>query len=605
MNKKMKTTFISVLMLCITWFDATATDLKVRCQDPGPWRIVTEKAGAAEIEEFVIRLTSSTTAVPPRFDISFDVPQLDAHHKWTTQMEKVTMPPNWGGAMTSRLCQSLPLVSFVNDADQNRILVVVSEAKRTVRIDAGLREEDCCIVFALSFFTEPEVPISDYEVRIRIDRREVFFGDAIREGSAWIERTAGLRPAEPPAAAFDPLYSSWYSFHQDVTDTAIEAECAEAAKLGMKVLIVDDGWQTDDNNRGYAYTGDWELSKRRFPDMAEHVRRVHALGMKYMVWYGVPMMGFKAKNYGRFKGKFLWEEHGSWSDYACLDPRFPEVRDYICSFYERAMREWGLDGLKLDFIDSFGFRGEDPAVREDYAGRDLKSLPEAVDRLLAEIFARIRMIRPEALVEFRQGYIGPAVRHYGNMMRAGDCPGDLLANRCRTANLRLTSGKSAVHSDMLEWNAAETPENAARFVLASIFSTIQYSVMLRTLPASHKRMIRHWLEFSQRHRSALLKGEFRPHHFEAMYPWIEAEDVVEKIVAVYTAGIVAELGTVDKPIFVLNATGAGEILVRVASVAECEVFDTFGCRHGVARLSVGINAVHIPVSGYLQLFAAK
>ena len=59
----------------------------------------------------------------------------------------------------------------------------------------------------------------------------------------------------------------------------------------MKGVIIDDGWQTDDNRRGYAFCGDWEISERRFPDMRAHVERVHRLGMKYLVWFSVPFMG--------------------------------------------------------------------------------------------------------------------------------------------------------------------------------------------------------------------------------------------------------------------------------------------------------------------------
>ena len=511
--------WLSVLAL-LAPLAAAAVDLKVNCPNPGGWKIETVKAGSSEVEEVEFRLSSPVAAVPPRFEVSFDVPQLDAHHKWTTQMEKVTMPPNWACGTSSRLCSSMPLVAFLNDSDRNRICVSASEAMRTVGFEAGLREEDCRIVWKVTFFSEAEAPLSSYSVRLRIDRRDVFFGDAIREGTDWIVKSAGLKPTVPPPAAFEPLYSAWYSFHQNVSDREVEAECAEAAKLGMKVVIVDDGWQTDDNNRGYAYTGDWEMSKRRFPDMAAHVKKVHALGMKYMIWYGVPMMGLKARNYERFRGKYLWTSNDRWSGYSCMDPRFPEVREYICSLYEKALREWDLDGLKLDFIDAIGFRGQDPAVKENYAGRDIKALPEAVDRLMKDVFARLKAIKPDVLVEFRQGYIGPAIRQYGNMMRAADCPGDLLANRCRTANLRLTSGGTAVHADMLEWHRDETPETAARYVLSTMFSTIQYSVMLRTYPEPHKRMIAHWLKFSGDHRDALLHGSFRPHHFEAFYPWI-------------------------------------------------------------------------------------
>ena len=46
------------------------------------------------------------------------------------------------------------------------------------------------------------------------------------------------RASRTPDAAFDPLYSSWYSFHQDVFAKDIEDECALAAKMGMKTIIL-------------------------------------------------------------------------------------------------------------------------------------------------------------------------------------------------------------------------------------------------------------------------------------------------------------------------------------------------------------------------------
>ena len=594
----MKRLMIMLAMLpTILW----GVELKVDCAQPGSWKIETRQIASGEVEEYEFALSSATAAVPPRFDVSFDVPQLDAHHKWTTQTERVTIPPNWGCSSGSRLCSSMPLVAFLNDTDRNRICVTASEAMRTVNFEAGLREEDCQIVWKVTFFSEAEAPLTRYAVRLRIDRRDIFFGDAIREGTAWIVKSAGLRPAAAPAAAFEPLYSAWYSFHQDVFDKDVEAECAEAARLGMKVLIVDDGWQTDDNNRGYAFTGDWQISTRRFPDMAAHVKRVHALGMKYMIWYGVPMMGLKAKNYERFKGKYLWTSRDRWSGYSCMDPRFPEVREYICSLYEKALRDWDLDGLKLDFIDAIGYHGTDPAIAENYAGRDIKALPEAVDRLMKDVYARLKAIKPDVLIEFRQGYIGPAIRQYGNMMRAADCPGDLLANRCRTANLRLTSGETAVHADMLEWHRDEKPEVAARYVLSTMFSTIQYSVMLRTYPESHKRMIAHWLKFSKDHREALLHGSFRPHHFEAFYPWMEAENAAERIAGVYVGGTVVPVDASTKVNFVLNATGEPKVVVDSATQATAEIYDTFGEKKGEMRLVRGLNKVEMPVSGYLKI----
>ncbi len=582
--------------------------VEVRCAEAGGWTFaVTRAAGADGVPELKIRLSAAEDLPPPKFSVLFDVPQVDMHHRWTAlHLEKVGMPPNWSCEVASRLCSGMPLVAFLNDSDRNRLAVACSEAKRLVVFNAGLREEGCRIEWKIDFFREPEAPIRAYETTLRFDRRDVFFGDAIAEASAWITKTAALPPAPVPEAAFEPLYSAWYSFHQDVSDKAIEAECAEAAALGMKVVIVDDGWQTDDNNRGYSYCGDWQVSTNRFPDFAAHVKKVHDMGLKYMIWYGVPMVGYKSVNYERFKGKYLWNRDGRWADYSCLDPRFPEVRAFLCDIYEKAMRDWDLDGLKLDFIDAIGFSGPDPAIKENYAGRDIRSLSEAIDRLMKDVHARLVSVKPDALVEFRQSYIGPGIRQYGNMLRATDCPGDMLANRCRIANLRLTSGETAVHADMLEWNVADTAENAARFVLSSLFGVIQYSVMLRELPADHKKMVAHWLGFTRDHRETLLKGAFRPRHFEAFYPVIEAESAAERIVAVYNDATVADGGTVDRPIYVVNATGKSRVALRLAGGPAMGVlFDTFGAQCGTVALKAGLQDVEIPVSGYLRIEPAK
>ena len=582
--------------------------VEIRCAETGGWSFSAVRAVAADgVPELKIRLAAPQELTPPKFSVLFDVPQVDMHHRWTAlQLENVGMPPNWSCEVASRLCSGMPIVAFLNDSDRNRLAVACSEAKRLVAFSAGLREEGCRIEWKIDFFRESEAPIRAYETTLRLDRRDVFFGDAIADASAWITKTAALPPAPVPEAAFEPLYSAWYSFHQDVTAAEVEAECAEAARLGMKVVIVDDGWQTDDNNRGYSYCGDWQVSANRFPDFAAHVKKVHDMGMKYMIWYGVPMVGYKSVNYARFKGKYLWNRDGRWADYSCLDPRFPEVRAFLCDIYAKALTDWDLDGLKLDFIDAIGFSGPDPAIKENYAGRDIRSLSEAVDRLMKDVHARLTAIKPDALIEFRQSYVGPGIRQYGNMLRAADCPGDLLANRCRIANLRLTSGETAVHADMLEWNAADTAENAARFVLSSIFGVIQYSVMLRDLPVDHKKMVAHWLGFTRDHRETLLKGAFRPRHFEAFYPVIEAESAAERIVAVYNDATVADCGAADRPVYAINATGRNRIALRLAGgPATGEVFDTFGVKRGTVALKAGLQDVAIPASGYLRITPAK
>ena len=573
-------------------------EVTIACKDDA-WKIDTKVVSKGDVEEITIKMTSPQPTSPSLLNVEFVTPQLDAHHLWhSNRSNRTILPPDWGGKQLSALAQNMPLYSFINNNNQNRLTIAASEAKRRVDAKVGLREEGALLYGALSFFIEAEAPISHYTATILLDKRDIFWADAVRDGVAWIESKNDFKVCRVPEAAFEPLYSTWYQFHQQITDSEIEAECREAAKLGMKTIIVDDGWQTADNNRGYAYCGDWEVAPVRIKDMAAHVKRVQDMGMKYMLWYSVPFVGKHSRAYECFEGKFLGPSHGAF----VLDPRFPEVREYLISTYEKALREWNLDGFKLDFIDSFRIKGADPAIAQNYAGRDIKSLPEAVDTLMKGVLSRLQAIKPDILIEFRQNYIGPAIRQYGNMFRASDCPGDMQNNRIRIANLRLTSGTTAVHADMIEWHPNEKPEVAARHILSALYGVVQYSVMLRDIPAEQKQMVTHWIDFSQKHRKTLLHGSFKPYHPEACFPILEAESKDESIITAYQEGVVVKADKADCDTYIINATGVERMIVELTGKPKkAEYYDTYGNRVGGAKLAKGLQSVDIPVSGYVKL----
>jgi len=337
--------------------------------------------------------------------------------------------------------------------------------------------------------------------------------------------------------------------------------------------------------------------------MKAHVSAVHAAGLKYMLWLAVPYVGDESAAFERFKGKYL-KVRGDKSPgrSAVLDPRFPDVREYLISTYERVVGEWGFDGVKLDFIDSFKIEGVDPAVAENYAGRDYRELPLAIDRLMKDVLSRLRKINPEVLVEFRQSYMGPAILQYGNMIRAWDCPADPTANRRRICNLRLTSQAIAVHSDMLVWSKDETPEGAALPILNALYSTIQYSMILERIAPTHKRVIRHWLDFSKKHREALLKGRFTPHHAENGYTWVEGESESERIITSYSQDVVVRAGAPDRRVVLVNATGAqGMVVDFPVDPKKVECFNVFGEACDADVPSAGVVRFPVPSSGYAIL----
>lgn len=537
-------------------------EIVIVSDNPGDWKFTASLENDGEKEIISISMDAPQPCAPARFNVYFTFPQKGVFNFWSPDVYCGThLDPFWGHTnASSSLAYRMPLYEYFDDNNTNCLTIACSEVLRKVDAVLGIMEEGCAICSELRFFRESEAPAKHYETKILLDKRPVFWSESIQEASDWMAQVNGYEAFPVNDSVFEPLYSSWYQFHQDVNAEAIEQECRIAAELGMKTVILDDGWQTEDGNRGYAFCGDWRPTPKKFPDMASHVAAVQKLGMKYMIWYSVPYVGFNSEAYAKFKGKYLYNEHGMGC--SVLDPRFPEVREHLVNVYVNALKDWNLDGFKLDFIDSFRFHGEDPAVKENYAGRDIMNLSEAVNVLMKEVTSALKAIKPEILIEFRQQYIGPAIRQYGNMFRAADCPGNAKDNRMRIASLRLTSGSTAVHSDMLEWNISETPENVGRAIINSIFGVVQYSTMLRTIPQEQLDVMRKWMKFASDHRETLLKSEFRPHHPELGYPVIEAESDTELIIAVYQDNAVIDIHRRGKSVYILNASGSDSIVVR-------------------------------------------
>ena len=551
---------------------------RVTYDDTPGWTISAEtKSPEKGLEEWSLTFVADKPGTPPRTKVRCGFPAKDIVGRWSTGFgfnKNLPAGWQWSANFSSSLYSQAPVLALFSSANENRGVIACSEALRKVNFRMGIDQGSGRIGYSAELFSEPEAPLASCKVRFRLELRPVLYADAVRGAFAWYGRMPAYRQAAVPEAAFDPLYSFWYSYNQHVGTACVEKECAAAVPYGMKTAIVDDGWQTDKTGGGYVYCGDWEVSTNRFADFPAHVKRVQAMGMKYMLWFSVPHVGFKSANYPKFKGKYLYEDKGMGA--AVLDPRFPEVREFLIGHYERAIRDWGLDGLKLDFIDFFSFRHGDPAVKENYAGRDIKSLPEAIDRLMTDVNRRLTAIKPDMLIEFRQSYVGPAIRKYGNMFRAMDCPMDSLANRVATIDLRLSSGNAAVHSDMLMWNWEESPEAASKQFWNILFSVPQISVRLKNIPAAQQAKLHEMLAFWIRHRETLMKGELRPLRPDLNYPVVYAYGKGEQVVAVYDSSMVVEVDrSRGRAVYIVNATDAKTLVVRegkkarVVKIAPC------------------------------------
>ncbi len=540
---------------------------------------------------------------PTPLKLSWRRPIVDTIGVWSSASDMrrgLTLP--WEITVKSKATSQAPVVCLYGADGGNRMTFACSEVLEHIESTASVHEATGTFACHVLFFSQPTAPLRHYRATIRIDLRPEPFHQSLREVQEWWAGMPGIAPSPVPDAARWPMYSTWYSFHQQMTDAAVEEQCRLSRELGCEAVIIDDGWQTEDNAGGYAYCGEWEVYRGKFPDMAAHVARIHALGMKCLLWYSVPFIGFKSPAYQRFQGKFLVEIDNFQA--AVLDPRFPEVREFLISLYENAIREWDLDGLKLDFVDSFAPSAT--SYTDGVEGRDIVSVPEAVDRLLRDVNIRLRRIKPDIMIEFRQSYVGPLMRNYGNMFRAHDCPNDALTNRVRIVDVRLLAGNTAVHSDMLMWSNHESAASAALHLLNIIFSVPQVSVRIDAIPEDHRQMLAFWLGFWREHREVLLDGDFQPFHPEQFYPFVLARGA-SRWIGAYYGNVAAPLNTtLPEELWLINATPQRRVLVELeadAGIYEVEEYDVLGrpVESRTASLTGGIHSLKVAPSGLLRL----
>lgn len=538
--------------------------------------------------------------VPSVLSVKWNVKCVDMYSTWSAGWREMRkLGPSWGGKKTmSRLASGAPLHQLISADGRNRMTVALSDAMTPTEIHTGVVEKTAEVACCVKFFTMPINHITEYHATIRVDMADRPYHEVLKAAERYWAEDCGYPSAYTPDIARRPVYSCWYSFHQHIDEAAILEQCRLAKAMGMESVIVDDGWQTEDSSGGYAYCGDWEVATSKVADMKAFADAVHETGMKFIIWFSVPFMGVRAKQYERFKDMVLGYK---WPNCAVLDPRFPEVREYLVDIYRRAARDWGLDGFKLDFIDSFTLFPETPAFDERW---DTLSLEDAVDRLLRDITDALRKANPEVLIEFRQSYFGPNIRKYGNMIRVADCPNDSLMNHVVGTDMRYLLGKTPVHSDMLMWHTEDTVESAAHQVICTLFTVPQISVLLDKIPESHQKMLEFWLKYWNDNRETLLDGDFSAENPESFYSLVRSERDGHIIAVAHTKPVL----TVDDfhKLDFVNATPEAGLVIRAGVDLGKRAYTVSDCmgevvEQGMVEFSRGLHAFSVPRCGMVRL----
>jgi alpha-galactosidase len=334
-------------------------------------------------------------------------------------------------------------------------------------------------------------------IELAVAARRVRYEDAVRLLSRFLRGGAGHRPISRTATR--PVYSTWYAYSQAVSADVVEGEARMARELGCRSVFIDDGWQAFGDGRWYAGCGDWTPDSVKFPDLRATVDRLHAQDMDVVLWIAPLLLGAQSAVYERLSPYAPLHAPGLRAD--VLDPRRAEVRAHVAGTCARLVRDYDLDGLKIDFLNNAMVYAGTPS------DGDIDDVGRAMVELLRAVADAVDAMRPGTLIEFRQPYISPAVAPFADVIRADDCPADADQNRRSIVDLRLFADGQIVHSDPLMWDPTAGPDAAARQVLNAFFGVPQLSMPLGSLPREHRKAVTDLVAEWEGLRETILEGE--------------------------------------------------------------------------------------------------
>lgn len=485
----------------------------------------------------------------------FSVPILDMHGYWVPESRTPSTKIVWVIESKSAGQRAFPFIAFFNSRQINRLSAGLTNLTDDARILAKMNQEKCTYDITI----EVALGKDSQDFELVIDQRPQVWTDSLAD---W-RKALALPLPEFPEGAWEPVFCTWYAVHAAVTQDWVEKNAEVASRLGFRTLIIDDGWCFDVMKRvspetistWYEMIGDWFLSEKKFPDFENHRKRVQAMGMKYLLWVAPFLIGAKSELYKQLADIVKPEYHeGCYT----FDSSRKEAAKLLLGKMKHVIQDYGLDGLKVDFLDYIFPNMEEPR------GED-------TTHFIQELARTIRKVKKDALIEFRQAYATPGMLAYGTQFRAGDVPFDFIDNFHRLAQIRISVGDGVpVHADPAYWHPQESPVNISRHMIASLAGVPMLSMDLLAISETEQKIIRHWLGFYQAHRETFNYGKWDVTYHQSGTAYAMVSNEKESIIILHDSARIGEaLAKAAKHVFVLNLS-PDELPLAGAKTADYE-----------------------------------
>ena len=178
------------------------------------------------------------------------------------------------------------------------------------------------------------------------------FGAASRIWHDYVRRHVLTHPGESRPV----LYNSWEATGFDVDEAGQTALAARAARLGVELFVMDDGWFGGRVSER-AGLGDWSANPDRFPHGLQPLAdEVHRLGMAFGLWVEPEMVNPDSDLYRAHPDWVLHMAHRDRTELRhqlVLNLARPDTAEWTHAWLDRLVGRHGIDFLKWDANRAF------------------------------------------------------------------------------------------------------------------------------------------------------------------------------------------------------------------------------------------------------------
>ena len=537
---------------------------------------------------FELRRSEGARFTVRSYSLRRQVPLLGIYRLWSyrggsvetmVQFDSYTrgLPSGEKFAQTAAANTGIPLVVATDREGRNRFAMGMLDQTEVTGLRIGTfsmgkseRGEGLNFTFEFERPTGYSLECTALNDGARLDLRGLNWFDTIAQYTAWVERTLPVRVLAPPAAAWEPIWNTWYPFGQAIDEKIIRDNAAFCKRTGITTVCIDAGYNNAltkgmatpaDIDEFNAHTGDWTADPAKFPRFRAMVDDLHAQGHKVTVWVALFMVGRSTRAYAERKHMLIRNQGGKAQTHLCA--RHPDTAGYLAETFLKLARDYNLDGFWLDFMD--GMHG--PCYADH--PHDTTSPGEAYNRCLGAVRDAVLGWRSDFIIETRMKMSNINAKQFVNALETTDMPFDFDLNRCQGLYLRSWAKGSSVKIDPAQWHIQETDENVAKSCATVTLAGVPvFGVDFRLLPESHLKVIAAWMKFYRAHQADLAKADCRPVGFSGLLPQFRVKTGKKSFHYVGSAATAPVSVEGDERIWVVNASDTNRVALVLDGIAK-------------------------------------